>query len=65
MHYESKIVVLSGTFPTWPEKESRIAGTPRPPVLYYTGLKLKDPIIHGIDGGKVRAVNANAINKCG
>jgi len=45
MHFESKIVVLSGTFPTWPEKESRIAGTPRPPVLYYTGLKLKDLIV--------------------
>jgi hypothetical protein len=52
MLFENKIVVLSGTFPTWPEKESRIAGTPR-------------PLIHGIDGGKVRAVNTTAINKCG
>jgi hypothetical protein len=45
MLFENKIVVLSGTFPTWPEKESRIAGTPRPPVRYYTGMKLKDLIV--------------------
>ena len=64
MLFENKIAVLSGTFPTWPEKESWIAGTPRPPVRYYTGLKLKDSIVHGINGVKVRAVNTSAINKC-
>jgi len=64
MLFENKIVVLSGTFPIWPGKESQIAGTPRPPVRYYTGLMMKDSIVQVLMEERYEAVNTRAINKC-